>query len=57
VKHALLHGHNTSGHPLPGLEFLNEARHSEVMQKYLETDVYDLQLIMNSAQLHRREFL
>ena len=57
MKLALLHGHNTSGHPTSGLEFLNEARHSKVIQKCLEMDVYDLQPIMNSVQLHRREFL
>ena len=38
---ALLHGHNSSGHPLSGLEFLSEARHSKVIQKCLEMDVYD----------------
>jgi len=57
VKLALLHGHNTSGHPLSGLEFLSEAGHSKVIQKCLEMDVYDLPLIMNSVQLHGRDFL
>jgi hypothetical protein len=40
VKLALLHGHNTSGHPLSGLEF-SKARHSKVIQNCLETNVYD----------------
>jgi len=57
VQLALLHGHNTSGHPLSGLEFLSEAGHSRVIQKCLEMDVYDFPPIMNSVQLRRRDFL